>query len=373
MCSTEGRVRVLWLAKGLGPGGMERLLVHHVRLGDRERFDYHAAYLVPRPNSVVPELEALDVPCVQLGSGSGALRWVGELIALVRDRRIDVVHTHSPMPAALARPALRLRHPRRRPRLVYTEHNTWDCYGRATRLANLVTFPLDDAQFAVSAAAASSPPGPLAKRVEVLTHGIDLTQVRAARGRRDGLRQELGVDPGTVVVLTVANLRTEKAYDVLLAAAARVLERHHDVVFLSVGQGPMMEPMRALHHTLGLGERFRFLGFRDDVAGLLAASDVFCLASRQEGLPVAFMEAAALGVPAVVTAVGGLPDAVVDGESGLLVAPEDPERLADALGTVIDDTGLRGRLAAGAAVAGDRFDARAAIRRQEAVYAKLAR
>jgi len=370
--SPDRRTRVLWLVKGLGPGGMERLLVHHARLGDRDRFDYSAAYLVERPNSVVPELQELGVTCTRLGRGNGAgFGWVRELRGLVRSSGIDVVHAHSPMPASVARVALRAS--KRRPRLVYTEHNTWDCYGRATRLANLCTYPLDDAQFAVSPAAATSTPAVLSGRVEVLTHGIDLDDIRGRIADRDQIRERLGIASDAVVVTTVANLRREKGYDVLLDAAQRVLDRHDDIVFLSVGQGPLDEELRQRHRDLTLGERFRFLGFRDDVVDLLAASDVFCLASRQEGLPVAFMEAVALGVAPVVTAVGGLPDAVADGQNGLLVEAERPDLLAEALDRVIGDPALRTRLAEGATAGAGRFDARAAIGRQEAVYAELVR
>lgn len=370
MRSPDGRTRVLWLAKGLGPGGMERLLVHHARLGDRDSFDYHAVYLVERPNSVVPELEDLGVSCTQLGNGSGAgPRWIVALRSLVTEKRIDIVHAHSPQPAAMARPVLRLG--RHRPRLVYTEHNTWDCYGLATRAANLVTYVLDDAQFAVSTDAAASPPGPLSHKVEVLVHGIDLEVDRSSSARRDDVRRELGIEQGIVVVTTVANFRREKAYDVLLDAARRVLDHHDDVVFLSVGQGPLEEEVRRQHAELELGERFQFLGFRDDVSDILAASDVFCLSSRQEGLPVAFMEAVALGLPPVVTAVGGLPDAVVDGRSGLLVQPERPDLLADALGRVVADAAVRSGLSAGALEMSGSFDARIAIERQEAVYRRL--
>lgn len=362
---------VLWLAKGLGPGGMERLLVHHARAGDRERFRYLAAYLVDRPNSVVPELEELGVPCHRLGAHRRAddPRWLGELHALVRDEGVKVVHGHSPLPTALARPMLR--GGRRRPAIVYTEHNTWDCYGRATRWANLVTYPLDDAQFAVSREAAASPPARLAARVEVLTHGIDLDAVAAHRASRDRLRAELGLAPDTVVVTTVANLRREKAYDVLLDAAATVLADHDDVVFLSVGHGQLTDEMHRRAAEMGLGDRFRFLGFRADALDLLAASDVFTLASRQEGLPVAYMEATALGLPAVVTAVGGLPDHVDDGVSGALVSPESPEALASALGRVVGDPGLRARWGAAALEHAAAFDAAVAVRRQEQVYAEL--
>ncbi|MCA1846726.1 MAG: glycosyltransferase, partial [Actinobacteria bacterium] len=126
--------RVLWLAKGLGPGGMERLLVTHASAGDRNRFEYFAAYLVERPHSVVGDLERLGVRCTRFGDGRGLdPRWVLELRRFVRRHGIDLVHVHSPMVAALARPALHsMRH---RPAVVYTEHNSWDCYTLPTRVA----------------------------------------------------------------------------------------------------------------------------------------------------------------------------------------------------------------------------------------------
>lgn len=127
----DDRIRVLWLAMGLGQGGMERLLVTHAQFGDRQRFDYRAAYLVDRPHSVIDELNELDVPTTRLGSGNaGDPRWVLELARLVRRERIDVVHAHSPMPASVARPLVRLISPRTR--LIYTEHNRWDRYSAPT-------------------------------------------------------------------------------------------------------------------------------------------------------------------------------------------------------------------------------------------------
>lgn len=365
------RICVLWVAKGLGPGGMERLLVNHARFGDRERFEYHAAYVVERPESVVGELEDLGVPCHRLGTGGTDPRWPFALRSLARRIDADVVHSHSPLPAAAAR--LVSRSGRSRPALVYTEHNTWDCYGRATRLANSLTYRLDDARFAVSTEAAACAPTGLRRPPEVLTHGIDVEGVRAAGADRRAVRAEIGASESTTVVTTVANLRTEKAYDVLLPAARQVLDRHPDVVFLAVGHGPRRAELEDLHRRLGLGDRFRFLGFRKDAVRLMGASDVFALSSRQEGLPVAFMEATALGLPVVSTAVGGLPDFVDDGTTGLLVRPEDAGQLATALGRLVEDPELRARLAEGSAKLADTFDARTAVRRQEQVYEELAR
>lgn len=366
--ATGDQVRVLWLAKGLGPGGMERLLVNHARVGDRERFSYRAAHVVDRPDSVVPELEELGVPCTRLGVDRP---WPQDLRRLIREERIDVVHTHSPLPAAVARSLCAAARPAR-PH-VYTEHNTWDCYVRTTRLANAVTYPLDAATFAVSNDARRSVPAPLRRRVEVLTHGIDLEAARSHRAEREPARAELGLTERDVLVLTVAHLRVEKGYDVLLRAARDVVDRHAEVVFASVGHGPLEDELRRAHARSGLGGRFRFLGFRPDVGRLLAAADVFCLASRQEGLPVAFMEATAMGVPTVATAVGGLVDHVREGPDspGVLVPPDDPAALGAALGRLVADAALRRRMGAAAEVESRHFDASHAVRRQEAVYARL--
>lgn len=362
--------RVLWLAKGLGPGGMERLLVNHALFGDGDRFEYHAAYLVDRPSSVVGELEAAGVRCHPLGRGRTLdPKWVVGLRALLVRERFDIVHAHSPLPAAVARIVARTVRPR--PCLVYTEHNSWDCYGGPTRVANGVTYWLDDAQLAVSREAAASVPKVLRNRLEVLTHGIDLAAVRAHLERRAETRDALGIDESMVLVATIANLRVEKAYDVLLAAAARVVTSRDDVVFLGVGHGQLESEIRQLHDELGLGERLRLLGFRRDALDLLAASDVFLLSSRQEGLPVALMEAMALGLPVVSTAVGGVPDYVVDGVNGRLVPPERADLLADAVCELASDPDRREQLGAASRERSTAFDAAVAVGRLDAVYSGL--
>jgi glycosyltransferase involved in cell wall biosynthesis len=351
---------------------MERLLVTHAALGDRDRFEYFAAYLVERPNSVVGDLEAFGVRCFRFGNGRGAdPRWIRELREFVRYWRIDVVHIHSPMAAALARPALRSM--RRRPAVVYTEHNSWDCYGLPTRATNALTYALDDAHLAVSSAAARSVLGSLKRNVEVLTHGIDVGAVAERRSERNAKRAELGVGPDMIMVITVANLRHEKGYDVLLDAAVQATAKCPELLFVSVGHGGLAQEMEERRQRLGLEERFRFLGFREDVHDLLAAADLFCLASRNEGLPVALMEAYAFGLPVVTTRVGGLPEVVENRGSGLLVDPEDPGALADAIVTLAADESYRRQLGSRAAELAGRFDARAAVRRIEAVYDEVCR
>jgi glycosyltransferase involved in cell wall biosynthesis len=137
---------------------------------------------------------------------------------------------------------------------------------------------------------------------------------------------------------------------------------------VAVGQGQLEDETRALHARLGLGDRVMLLGRRDDAVRVLGACDIFTLASDNEGLPVAVMEALALGLPIVATAVGGVPGAVTDGVEGILVPPKQPGSLADALAALAADPGRRADMGAAARVAAKRFDIDAATRRVEDIY-----
>ena len=350
---TTAPLRVLLVGRGLGRGGMERLLVNQVLFGDRERFSYSVAYVTRDKDELVPEFEGLGVPVHCLAQEGRP--WPLGLRSLLSRPGFDVVHAHSPLVAAAARVAARTVRPR--PRLVYTEHNSWDPYGVPTRWANRLTYRLDDAHLAVSRGAWESVPAALRGDLQVLDHGIDLAAVRAHREHRQEARAGMGAGPDDVVIGTVANFRPEKNYEGLLRLAGTVLEACPTARFVSVGQGPLLEDMRRLHAELGLGERFLIMGHQPDAPSLMAGFDVFTMASHWEGLPVAFMEARALGLPVVVTAVGGLVDHVRDGVDGVLVAPDDPGALAAALVRVVGDAGLRARLAEASAGAADDFDA----------------
>lgn len=360
---THDPIRVLWLIRGLGPGGAERLLVAHAAAGS-DGFDYQASYQVAAKDQLVPELEELGVPCRHLAGGA---RWAPALRQLVLDERIDVVHSHSPAVAVGARLALRSIGRARRPRHVYTEHNRWDAYRLPTRLANAATLALDDEVFAVSEEARGSVAARLRPRVTTLHHGVDRDQVRAAAAPRAETRAALGIPDEHVVAVQVANYRTEKAHEVLVDAAER-LRRRDDLTFLLVGQGPRQEEITALVRARGLEDRVRILGFRTDVASLLAAGDALVLSSDHEGLPVAVMEALALGVPVVSTAVGGIPEAIDHEVEGLLVPPRDPAALAAAVARIADDGALRGRLGTAARARSAQFDAATATATIEAAY-----
>jgi len=380
MTEASRPVRVLWLIKGLGPGGAERLLVHQAAVADPAVVSVRCAYLVPWKDRLVPDLEAHGVPtrCLD-GAREWDLRWALRLRRLLVADPVDVVHVHSPYVASVARLVVRTLPRATRPALLATEHNRWPRHKPATRWFNRATGRLDDAIIAVSDDVRSTMPAARRAHVEVLRHGIDLTAVDTRRlapdavDRRAALRTELGLADTTVAVTCVANLRGEKGHDVLLDAAARLTADHpaDEVTLLLAGQGPLADELAATHARLGLGEAVRLLGERQDVLDLLFASDVFCLASRHEGLPVALMEALAVGLPVVATSVGGVPELVDDGVEGLLVPSDDPAALAAALGRMVDEPATRGAMAAAARRRGATVGIEPAARRLEQRYVEL--
>lgn len=167
-------------------------------------------------------------------------------------------------------------------------------------------------------------------KVEVLYLGIgDAPKVERERAE---VRRALGVPPSAPLVVTVARLDPQKALHVLLRALSLLPPEVHLTI---VGQGELEAKLRSVAEELAIGERVRWVGFTRDVADHIAAADVFALSSVWEGIPLAAQEAIMLGAPVVATAVGGLPELIVDRVSGRLVPANKPIELADALSHVL--------------------------------------
>lgn len=368
-----GHLRVLWLIKGLGPGGAEHLLLSTARVADAERFRFQIAYLLPWKTTLVERLAQAGVPSLCLDAPDERNpAWALRLRRLLIEGRFDVVHVHSPYVAGIAQLVMRSLPRRRQSPMVTTEHNVWSSHPLPTRALNTATFPLARAQVAVSEAVRGSIPRPLRRRVEVVVHGVDVKAIQERRGDRARIRAELGISDEEVVVCTIANLRRQKGYPDLLAAARTVVDAGAQAVFVIVGQGQLEEEIRERQRQLGLGDRVRLLGYRPDAMSILAGSDMFALASTHEGYPIAVMEALSIGLPIVATSVGGVPEAVRPGVDGFIVTPGDPGALAQAILRLVSDAPLRKQMGEAARTRSGRYDISRAVRRLEEIYLEVA-
>lgn len=212
----------------------------------------------------------------------------------------------------------------------------------ARRWVDRATSGRVDAYVAVSAAveaglvAQGAPPD----RIRTILNGVDVEAVRREA-------EEHANDAGDAVaqVVCVGRLMPVKGIEYLIRAAVHV----PDARFVIAGEGPLEPELRQLVDSLGLSERVRFAGYVSSAAAVLAAADVVAMPSLSEGLPLVAIEAGALGKPVVATRVGGIPEIVEDGVTGLLVPPEDPGALGTAIRRLLEDEGLRLRMGAAAA------------------------
>jgi len=210
------------------------------------------------------------------------------------------------------------------------------------------------------------PPGKLV----VIPSGIDTRRFVGVRPPAH-FRRSLGIPSGHLVIGTVAALADHKDYPTLLRAARLVLDQEPDISFVAVGDGPLHKEITALASELGLGKRFLFQGFREDIGSFLKIFDIFVLASKTEGMGTSVLDAQALGLPVAACRAGGIPEIVTDRETGLLVPPGDPPALAAALLELAHDSELRAKLGAGARKAVQQHDVSRTIDAHLELYRSL--
>jgi glycosyltransferase involved in cell wall biosynthesis len=289
-----------------------------------------------QPEAYVAELEQLGIPMVALGLRKGVLdpRPFWRLVQVLRKWRPDILHchqVHANLAGRLARLFVRI------PAVICTAHSINE--GRRWReIGYRLTDPLCDLTTNVCRAGRDryirigTVP---ASKIEHVPNAVDVRPFAATRKSREEMRRELGVTD-EFLWIAVGNLRAPKDYATMLRSFEQVAARRPRTRLLVVGSGPLREELESGTAKVGLAEVVSFLGARDDVASLLRASDGFVMSSTCEGTPMAVLEASASGLPIVATSVGGVPEAVVDGETGILVPCHDPAALAAACMTMMN-------------------------------------
>lgn len=306
-----------------------------------------------------------------------AARFVPELAAIMRDRRVDLLYCNNMNVKTVGAFAAR---PSRTP-TVFHVRNVHEhpakvlLYGRT-----LGRMPHVKRIIAVSERAAAPYRRYAAEKVTVVNNGVDLTLFDPARVPRGRLRGELGLPPDAVVVGYTGQIIPRKGIDLLVRAMAQLMADRPALHFVALGLAPIgsatdyVAEYSALAAQLGVADRVHFAGFRDDIRHAVVDFDLLALPAWQDPFPRSVIEALALGTPVVASAVGGIPEIIDHGVHGLLVRPGDVGGLADALARLIDDRALRAELGrAGRARALERCDIAALTRRIEDLLCEAAR
>jgi glycosyltransferase involved in cell wall biosynthesis len=343
-------------------GGGELSLLDLLRGLDRDR--WAPALVVPDDGEMATRGRDLDLPVHVIPlpprrrPAPGGVRSVSALVRLARATDAALIHANGSRAMAYAGVAGRLT---ARPTLWHVR--VADSDGLVDRaLCTLAT-----AVIATSRAVARRFPWAPAK-VRLVPNGVDVKRF-APRPAAGALRASLGVPSSAAVVLSIGRHVPEKGYRHLVDAAALVERSRPGVHWVLVGDGELRSELEAQARRLSLASRLHFTGWRDDVADVLALADVFVLPSESEGFGRVLVEAMAMSRPIVATEVGGVPDIVLAGETGLVVRPADPLALADAVRALLDDPARAARLgAAGRARAESTFSLGAHVDGVERVY-----
>ena len=371
----DGRCSVFQIISSLVPAGAERLVVHLVEYIDRESFAPVCISLTdPVGSHLEVRVQQLGVPLYFLGKGDKmSFEVLRKLDALFRQYHPAVVHTHL-LALNYAYP-LMIRY--RTPARVYTVHSL------AEKDVGLRTAPIVRA-LAFRYRVGRVVPVAIAEEVRnsiqklygypnppLIPNGIPTDEYAPDPNKRAQWRQAHGIETHATIVTHVGRFAPPKNHALLIEAFARV-RTSAPLYLLLVGGGELENTVREQVAALGLESRVCFLGIRADVADILRASDAFVLSSRWEGNPMSVMEAMAAGLPVVSTAVGGVPELVRDGETGLLVSSEDTGALAQAIQALVDNPARRQAMGVAArqhAVAS--FDIRHTVRGYEQLYEAL--
>lgn len=322
-------MKVIFVLHSHRAGGAERHLLQLMQ--GLSALGVDCIYAGPLDGWLAEQLIAAGFRCEHVAyHGRYDLVSLVHLIRLIRREKADLVHGHLTRGALYAGWAARLASVPN----VATAHSTnaGKHFGKADRI-----IAVSDA---VSRFLATC--GYPREILRTVHHGVP-DYAGQPLPPRDALRTSLQLDDGPVLAM-VARFVPDKGHDIALHALASLSDRRWTLVLAGAVDTRWAEEMKLLAAQLGIEARVRLVGHRDDVANIYACADILLAPSRREALSLTLLEAAAFAIPIVATDVGGIGEAVADGETGLLVPPDNPVALARAISTLLDDADLRVRM-----------------------------
>jgi glycosyltransferase involved in cell wall biosynthesis len=339
---------VMMFSNATERAGAEEHILELLRRLDRRLFRLHLAcpdvLLGKYGNDIPKDVHVTPIILDHLSDIRGAIR----LARTVRQRKIDVLHSHMFRASLFASPIGTLCGV---PVIIETTHvrETWrKGWFKSKFIVDRAISHLIDRYIAVSEANSRyliGQKGIPEKKVSVIQNGCSIERVDPPRAHPEGIRESLGFSKGDLVLLVMARLEPQKGHRILLQALSLLRAEFPSIRLICLGTGALKDELTKTARDLGLENIVRFVGFRSNVGDWLAAVDIGVLPSFYEGLPLTAVETLAAGIPLVATAVDGTPEVVIDGETGHLVPPGDPAAMADAIGRLARQPELRRKFA----------------------------
>lgn len=331
----NGKIRVLHITNSLNYGGLERVVIDICRNLDPAEFEPMVACIKWKgPQAAL--LEEVGIPVVTLKKDDSSFTKYStflELRKIILTHKIDVVHTHNTGPLLEAM-AARLTS-WSFPKIIHTDHTR----GNWPDKKKYMIFERIASKFVYSMIAVSEEAREKlvqfehipANRIEIVDNGIPVDKFQVSSDVTSDVKAELNIERFEYVIGLCVVLRKQKGIEHLLHALPAILKMYSNLVCVIGGNGPEKDALESLAVELGLMENVRFIGPRDDVERILSIFDLYVLPSEWEGLPLSLLEAMAARRCIVATAVGGVPKALEEGSSGVMVPPGDPAALAEAV------------------------------------------
>lgn len=334
------RIRVMHLIHQLGAGGAENGIVNLANHIDQERFQMAVCAFV-RGGVLTRRLDKGRIALFEAEKSPGNdLGLPVALVRLFRQWKPDIVHTHAWGTLCEGVAAARIAGV---PSVVHGEHGTIQ-RRRRNLLVQRTFWRLTDRVLSVSSHHASelaSVVGFPESRITVLPNGVDNRRFHGARRGRQSVRDSMGFGGDDIAVGTVGRLVPVKNQRLLIDAFSRLPGPPSRRKLVVVGDGPLENALRAHAENAGCADRVRFPGRRSDIPEVMAAMDIFALPSLSEGMSNTILEAMSSRLPVIATAVGGNPELVVDGVTGMLVPTDDADAMARALAVLVQDAAKR--------------------------------
>jgi glycosyltransferase involved in cell wall biosynthesis len=342
---TSAATAILFVIHGLGRAGPELRMLDFAR-GFPEGLEVHVC-------SIGDDLTLLNdlkktrarILTVPIRRAYAEWRQVGKILAYIREHGISIVNSFDLKTLLVC--LMAKFGSRRRVKVVHHVVSLWeDLHWRqhamlrqAIQHADLVVCNGHAVKEQVIGSRRLGP------KVSIIPNGVDGERYRATPELRLRERERYGFAPSHFVLGTVANVRPVKNYPFLLTAMRRVAQKYPQARLLCVGGGVQLDEMKALAQRLELGNAVIFTGSVADVRPYVATLDAFALCSRNEGCPNVVLQAMAMSVPVIASAVGEIPHMIEDGESGLLFEPENEDAFLGAVSRLVEDESYRGQLA----------------------------